>query len=76
MPGNVNTTIMEIILLDFLMFYQIFCSPQVKWSAISSNKQGVYKLPHKLLKDLRLKKSGKSQHLLELISLPVKMKIF
>ena len=57
MPGSVNTTIMEMILLEFLMFYQIFCSPQLKWSAISSNKQGVYKLPHKLLNDLRLKKN-------------------
>ena len=32
---------MEIILWDFLMFYQIFLSPQAKQSAIISNKQGV-----------------------------------
>ena len=28
------------------MFYHIFLSPQVKRSAIISNKQGVYELPH------------------------------
>ena len=54
------------------MFYQIFLSPQVKRSAIISNKQGVYKLPHKLPNDLRLRilankeKSGESPNLLEL----------
>ena len=31
------STIMEIILWDFLMFYQIFLSPQVKRSAININ---------------------------------------
>ena len=36
------------------MFYQIFLSPQVKRSAIISNKQGVYHLPHELLNNLRL----------------------
>ena len=62
---------MEIILWDFLMFYQIFLSPQVKQSAIVSNKQGVYELPHELPNDLRLrlignmKKSGKSRKSLE-----------
>ena len=54
------------------MLYQIFLSPQVKWSAIISNKQGVYEFPHKLLNDARLRilgnkeKSRKSQNLLEL----------
>ena len=53
------------------MFYQIFLSPQVKQSAIVSNKQGVYELPHELPNDLRLrlignmKKSGKSRKSLE-----------
>ena len=52
------------------MFYQIFLSPQVKRSAIISNK-GVYELPHELPNDLRLsilenkEKSRKSQNLLE-----------
>ena len=43
---------MEIILWDFLRFYQIFFSPKVKHSAIISNKQGVYNLPHQLPKNL------------------------
>ena len=64
-------TIMEILLWNFLMFYQILLSPQVKRSVIISNKQGVYKLVHKLLNNLRLsilgnkEKPGKSQNLLE-----------
>ena len=55
-----RSTIMEIILWDFLMFYQIFLSPQV------------YELPHKLLNDSRLRilgkkeKSGESPNLLQL----------
>ena len=64
-------TIMEILLWNFLMFYQILLSPQVKRSVIISNKQGVYRLVHKLLNNLRLsilgnkEKPGKSQDLLE-----------
>ena len=63
---------MEIILWDFLMFYQIFLSPQVKRSTIISNKQGVYELPRELPNDLRLRilgnkeKSGESPNFLEL----------
>ena len=63
---------MEILLWDFLMFYQIFLSPQVKRSAIISNKQGLYELSHELPNDLRLRilgmkeKSGKSQNLVQL----------
>ena len=38
----------------FLMFYQIFLSPQVKKSMISSNKDGSYELPYELPKDLVL----------------------
>ena len=62
---------MEIILWDFLKFYQILLSSEVKQSMIISNKQGIYELPHVLLNDLRLRilwnkeKSGKSQNLLE-----------
>ena len=37
------------------MFYQIFLSPQVKRSAIISNKHGIYELPHELVTDFRLK---------------------
>ena len=63
---------MEIILWDFLMFYQMFLSPQVKRSAIISNKQGVYELPHELPRDLKLRilrnkeKSRESPNLLQL----------
>ena len=47
-----------IIFSDFLMFYQIFLSPQVKQSAIISKKYSIYELPHKLSNDLRLRKFG------------------
>ena len=53
------------------MFYQIFLSPQVKRSAITSNKQGVYELPHELPNVCRLsmlgnkEKSGKSGNVSE-----------
>ena len=40
------------------MFYQIFLSPQVKRSAIISNKHGMYEFPHELPKDLRLRILG------------------
>ena len=36
---------MDIILWEFLLFYQIFFSPQVQWSVIISNKHGIYELP-------------------------------
>ena len=41
------------------MSYQIFLSPQVKSSAIVSNKHGAYELPHELANDLRLRILGK-----------------
>ena len=53
---------MEIILWDFLMCYQIFLPPQVKWSAIISTKQGVYELPHELPNDLRLRILGNKEN--------------
>ena len=65
-------TIMEIILWNFLMFYQILLSPQVKRNAIISNKQGLSELPHELSNDLRFRtlgnkeKSGESPNLLKL----------
>ena len=34
------------------MFYQIFLSPQVKWSVINNNKHGTYELLHELPNDL------------------------
>ena len=42
-----------IIFGDFLMVYQIFLSPQVKWSMIIINKHSIYKLPQMLPNDLR-----------------------
>ena len=46
------------------MFYQIFLSPQVKQSAIISNKHGMYELPHELPNNLQIYKiSGKNQNL-------------
>ena len=59
-------------IVGLLMFYQIFLSPQVERSAIISNKQGVYELPHELPNDVGLprllgnkQKSEKFQNLLE-----------
>ena len=39
-------TIIFIIFLDFLMFYQVFFSPQVKRCGIITYKHGTYDLPH------------------------------
>ena len=50
-----TTTIMEIIFWNFLILYQTFFSPQVKWSVIISNKHDIYDLPQALPNDLRLK---------------------
>ena len=47
--------IMDIIFWDFLILYQIFFSPKVKRSLIISNKHGIYKLPHELPNDWRLR---------------------
>ena len=40
------------------MFHQIFLSPQAKQCMIITYKQGINELPHKLLKDLRLRILG------------------
>ena len=54
------------------MFYQIFLSPQVKRSAIVSNKHGIYDFPQEFPNDLRLRilgnyqRSGNFQNLIEL----------
>ena len=42
----------------FLLFYQIFLSPQVKWWAIITHKHDIYMLRHKLPNDLRLRILG------------------
>ena len=41
-----------IIFWDFLMFYQIFLSPQVKRWAIVTYKHGIYELPNELRNNL------------------------
>ena len=51
-------TISLMIYWDFLMFYQISLSPQVKPRAIITYKYGIYELPNQLLKDLRLRILG------------------
>ena len=51
-------TIIFIIFWDFLMFHQIFLSPQVKRCAIITYKHGIYELPHELPNDLRLRILG------------------
>ena len=66
------TTIMDIIVIDFLILYQIFFPPQVKRSVIISNKHSIYDLPRELPNDLRLRilrnyeRSGKSQNFIKL----------
>ena len=47
-----------IIFWDFLMFYQIFLSPQVKRCEIIIHTHGIYELPHELWNDLKLRKLG------------------
>ena len=44
-----------IIFEDFLMFYQIFVSPQVKRWGIITYKHGIYELSHEFPNDLRLR---------------------
>ena len=50
---NLVTTIIVIMFWDFLMFYQIFFSPQVKRSVIITNNYGICELHDKFLNDLR-----------------------
>ena len=45
---------MAITFLDFLMFDEIFLSPQVKRSVFITNKHAIYNLSHGLSNDLRL----------------------
>ena len=44
---------------DFLVFYQIFLSPQVKQCAIITYKHGIYELPQDLPNDIRPRILGK-----------------
>ena len=64
------------------MIYQFLFSPQVKRSAIISNKHGIYEFPHKWLNDLRLRIREYQENLKPrqndspMPSPPAKMKIF
>ena len=51
-PFGVAPAISFIIFLDFLMFYQIILSQQVKRWAIITYKHGIYQLPHELPNNL------------------------
>ena len=53
-----KTTIIFILLWEFLMFYQKFFWAQVKRCTIISDKHGKYELPHELSNCLRLRISG------------------
>ena len=53
---EIQPTISSIIFSHFLIFYQIFLSPQVKRWTIITYKHGIYELSHELLNDLRLRK--------------------
>ena len=53
-----TSTILVIIFWEFLMFYQISISPQVRRIVINSNKHGIYELRHELPNNLRLRKLG------------------
>ena len=51
---KVGSKIVVIIFWDFLIFDQIFISPQVKLSVIISNKDGLYESPHELRNKFRI----------------------
>ena len=53
-----KATIIFIIFRDFLMFYQIFLSPQVKQWVIITYNHGIYELSHNLANELRLRILG------------------
>ena len=44
---------MVIIFWDFLIFYQIFLLPQVKWSVVIINNNVLHELLHELPRDFR-----------------------
>ena len=60
-PKNMAHTIIFVIVWDFLMFYQISLSPQVKQCVIIAYKHGIYELPHELPSDLRLRILGNQE---------------
>ena len=63
--------------LRFLMFYQLFFSPQMKRYAIVNYKHVMYELPHELPNNSRLQKSVKTSQNESLVACPsAKMKVF
>ena len=60
-----DTTGVVILFWDFLIFYQIFLSPEVKQSLIISKKKDIYKSPLVLpsnLKSLKIRKFQENLH--------------
>ena len=55
--SNLLSTIV-FIFWDFLMFYKVFFSPQVKQCAIITYKHGMYEPSHELPNDLKLRILG------------------
>ena len=55
---KIGATVSFIGFWDFLIFYQIFLSPQVKRCAIIPYINDIYKLPHELSNNLRLRILG------------------
>ena len=55
------STIILMIFWDFLMFYQILFSPQVKRCVIITYKHGIYEVPHELPNNLRLRILGNEE---------------
>ena len=62
LPCFCTFTIMGIVFCHFLILHQIFFPPQMKQSAIISNKHGIYELPHELPNDLRLRVLKNRKH--------------
>ena len=68
------TTTIFIIFWDFLMFYQMIFSPQVKQYTIITYKHGIYKLPHELPNEIR--KLGNIRKVLKLHRIIVHCSVF
>ena len=68
------TTTIFIIFWDFLMFYQMIFSPQVKQYTIITYKHGIYKLPYELPNEIR--KLGNIRKVLKLHRIIVHCSVF
>ena len=54
--GKFWFTIIFILYWDFLIFYPIFLSPQVKWCAIVNDQDGMFVWPYKSLKTFHFRR--------------------